>query len=223
MNVVFLFQYFISFIAGHIFFPEQQLQQSYETVSDFLVAQVNHDYVQQVVGFLIGLVPVKKVLFFHAITVDGALAVGGIHTDEYAVDFFDAVIVGAFKIPFLLAGHDAAHIVQRSLQYVVTKGGGFLCFLGFHINDKGDKVTGFRGFGVEKDVKSDLAFGRARFLIPVALNFFRDGIGLVLVQWNPADFRRSFNVDIGNIFFRFAAVEMTVEAGSADVIRFLSE
>ena len=63
MNVVFLFQYFISFIAGHIFFPEQQLQQSYETVSDFLVAQVNHDYVQQVVGFLIGFVPVKEMLF----------------------------------------------------------------------------------------------------------------------------------------------------------------
>ena len=139
--------------------------------------------------------------FFHPVAVDGALAVGGIHTDENAVDFFDVVIVGALKFPFLLAGHDAAHIVQRPLQYVVTKGGGFLCFLGFHINDKGDKVTGFRGFGVEKDVKSDPAFGGARFLIPVALNLFRDGIGLVLVQWNPADFRCSFDVDIGNIFY----------------------
>ena len=54
---------------------------------------------------------------------------------------------------------------------------------------------------MEKDVKSDPAFGRARFLIPVALNFFRDGIGLVLVHRYLADFRRSFNVDIGNIFY----------------------
>ena len=201
MNVVSFLQYFISFVARHIFFPEQQLQQSYETVSDFLVAQVNHDYVQQVIGFLIGLVPVKKVLFFHAITVDGTLAIGRIHTDEYAVDFFDFIIIGAFKLPLLLAGNNAAHIVQCPFQYVISKGGGSLCFLGFHINDKGDKVTGFRGFGVEKDVKSDPAFGRARFLIPVALNFFRDGIGLVLVHRYLADFRRSFNVDIGNIFY----------------------
>jgi hypothetical protein len=70
-------------------------------------------------------------LFFHAVAVDGTLAVGGIHTDENAVDLFDVVIVGALKFPFLLAGHDAAHIVQCPLQYVVTKGGGFLRFLGF--------------------------------------------------------------------------------------------